>query len=166
MTMLPPTPHPHEVARSDGHVDQIRDIIFGGQMREYEHRFAQLEDRIITEQEKLRQETQDQARGIQELIEAAFRHAAVQAESERTQQINAAQQFAKEMRASLENLGRELKEAGERNEQRFGALAGQLKALEETSRRERDALAAAVVSRSSVADLFAELSTRFRGPSA
>ena len=30
----------------DGNVDKIRDILFGGQMRDYEQRFADLEKRL------------------------------------------------------------------------------------------------------------------------
>ncbi len=40
---------------SDGqeNVDKIRDILFGGQMRDYDHRFHQLEDRILKENTRL-----------------------------------------------------------------------------------------------------------------
>lgn len=38
----------------EGHVDQIRDILFGGQMRDYERRFLELEERIRREADKLR----------------------------------------------------------------------------------------------------------------
>lgn len=39
-------------------VDQIRDIIFGSQMAEYEKRFAALEKRLLAESETLRKELQ------------------------------------------------------------------------------------------------------------
>lgn len=38
----------------EGNVDQIRDILFGGQMRDYERRFLELEERIRREADKLR----------------------------------------------------------------------------------------------------------------
>lgn len=38
----------------EGNVDQIRDILFGGQMRDYERRFQELEERIRREADKLR----------------------------------------------------------------------------------------------------------------
>lgn len=40
-----------------GNVDQIRDIIFGSQMRDYEKRFSGLEQRMLSEAEQLRSET-------------------------------------------------------------------------------------------------------------
>lgn len=33
-------------AAAGGNVDKIRDILFGGQMRDYDRRFARVEDRI------------------------------------------------------------------------------------------------------------------------
>jgi len=36
-----------DLENTDGNVDKIRDILFGGQMRDYEQRFADLEDRIM-----------------------------------------------------------------------------------------------------------------------
>ena len=36
-------------AASAGNVDKIRDILFGGQMRDYERRFQELEDRLLEE---------------------------------------------------------------------------------------------------------------------
>lgn len=45
---------PSAVAAPEGNVDQIRDILFGGQMRDYERRFQDMEERIRRESEKLR----------------------------------------------------------------------------------------------------------------
>ena len=42
-----------------GSVDQIRDIIFGAQMRDYEERFAVLEARLIDEARALREDIQN-----------------------------------------------------------------------------------------------------------
>ncbi len=40
-----------------GNVDQIRDIIFGSQMRDYESRFQRLEERLLNELTTMRNET-------------------------------------------------------------------------------------------------------------
>lgn len=52
----------------EGNVDQIRDILFGGQMRDYERRFHELEERIRRESEKLRQDLQRRMDGLEELL--------------------------------------------------------------------------------------------------
>ncbi|HKZ03663.1 MAG TPA: hypothetical protein VJ180_15580 [Pyrinomonadaceae bacterium] len=40
-----------------GNVDKIREILFGGQMRDYEKRFSRLEERLLKESAELREET-------------------------------------------------------------------------------------------------------------
>jgi DNA anti-recombination protein RmuC len=40
-----------------GNIDKIRDILFGVQMRDYEKRFARLEERLLKESSDLREET-------------------------------------------------------------------------------------------------------------
>ncbi|MBV9209246.1 MAG: hypothetical protein JOZ52_01385 [Acidobacteria bacterium] len=40
-----------------GNIDKIRDILFGVQMRDYEKRFARLEERLLKEASDLREET-------------------------------------------------------------------------------------------------------------
>jgi hypothetical protein len=39
---------------AEGNVDQIRDILFGGQMRDYERRFEELEERLKRDAERMR----------------------------------------------------------------------------------------------------------------
>ena len=171
--MLPPTPSPHDGPRPEGHVDQIRDILFGGQMREYDHRFAQVEDRIVVEHEKLRQEAQEQAHGLQELLTAALQHLSAQVEADKSQHATATQNFAQEVHGALVKIGRDLKENTERGEQRHQELVGQWKAFAETERMERETLAirldqqfkqlaATAVDRATLADLLGELAARFR----
>ena len=45
---------PAKPAANEGNVDQIRDILFGGQMRDYERRFEELEERMKRETERNR----------------------------------------------------------------------------------------------------------------
>jgi len=47
----------HQESMEAGNVDQIRDIIFGAQMRDYEKRFIRLEERLLSESDSLRGET-------------------------------------------------------------------------------------------------------------
>ena len=48
-----------EYASETGSVDKIRDILFGNQMRDYNKRFALLEERILQEIKDLRDETKN-----------------------------------------------------------------------------------------------------------
>ena len=53
-----------------GSVDQIRDIIFGAQMRDYEERFSALEARLIDEARALRQDVQNRFEALEQNLEA------------------------------------------------------------------------------------------------
>ncbi|HID35882.1 MAG TPA: hypothetical protein EYP39_00670, partial [Ghiorsea sp.] len=51
-----------------GNVDQIRDIIFGSQMRDYEQRFVRLEERVLNEADALRSETNNRLDALETYI--------------------------------------------------------------------------------------------------
>ncbi|MDX8381293.1 MAG: hypothetical protein R8M14_04205 [Ghiorsea sp.] len=51
-----------------GNVDQIRDIIFGSQMRDYEKRFIRLEERVLSESDALRNETSHRLDALESYI--------------------------------------------------------------------------------------------------
>lgn len=116
--MLPINPIPGEQHRSEGNVDQIRDILFGGQMREYDHRFAQLERQTAGESERLRLEIEERFRNLAEQSSAALRQLNEQLQAERETRTAEAQ-ASRELRAAFENLTREAKEASERSEIRL-----------------------------------------------
>ncbi len=54
-------------------VDQIRDIIFGPQMQEYDGRFKTLESRLLSESEALRNELTSRFDELSDKMEAALR---------------------------------------------------------------------------------------------
>ena len=61
----------------EGNVDQIRDIIFGGQMRDYERRFDELEERSKREAERARAEFIKRFESIEQLLkDQADKHVA------------------------------------------------------------------------------------------
>ena len=45
-----------ENADRPGNVDKIRDILFGSQMRDYDKKFARIEERLLKETADLREE--------------------------------------------------------------------------------------------------------------
>ena len=61
----------------EGNVDQIRDILFGGQMRDYDRRFDELDERSKREAERARAEFIKRFESIEQLLkEQADKHAA------------------------------------------------------------------------------------------
>ncbi|HVG34350.1 MAG TPA: hypothetical protein VM911_14870 [Pyrinomonadaceae bacterium] len=55
-----------------GNIDKIRDILFGVQMRDYEKRFARLEERLIKEAADLRDETRKRFDALELYIKQEF----------------------------------------------------------------------------------------------
>jgi hypothetical protein len=51
-----------------GNVDKIRDILFGGQMRDYDRRFARLEERLIRESTELREENKKAVEALETYV--------------------------------------------------------------------------------------------------
>jgi len=62
-----------DVAANGGaNVDQIREIIFGGQMRDYEKRFARLEESLLKEVDTIRNETSSRLEALETFVRGEF----------------------------------------------------------------------------------------------
>lgn len=84
-----------------GNVDKIRDILFGGQMRDYDKKFSRLEERLAKESAELRAET----KRLFESLESFVRKE-IEALAERLQ----AEQQSRE--TSIQSVSGELRETG------------------------------------------------------
>jgi hypothetical protein len=87
-------------------LDQVRDILFGGQMRLVDARLQSLEERIVLEQASLRN---DLGRRIAELEDASKKEFAAHAErlsAERTKRADDLKALSGEMKEALKNLER------------------------------------------------------------
>jgi chromosome segregation ATPase len=87
-------------------LDQVRDILFGGQMRMVDTRLRGLEERIAQEHEAMRNELE---RKIAELEEASQKEFAAQKErlaAERTKRADDLKALSGEMKEALKNLER------------------------------------------------------------
>ena len=117
----PPEEAPAAEQAESGNVDKIREIIFGGHMRDYDQRFLRLEARMIKEGTDLREETKRRFDVLEMFIKREF-----EALSERLQ---IEQRHREE---SVQGLSRALTETGQ-------ALEGKLLQLDEhTARAQRD----------------------------
>jgi exonuclease VII large subunit len=168
-------------ATGDGaerNVDQIRDILFGGQMRDYERRFgefdarleselarlrdaqdkrlAQIDKRIDDQLDKLgkllRQEIQDRNRSLDDL-ESRLQQASRTARSEVTASLDA---HAAELAATDERLRGALADVAKATHARAGETDGALARLASDLRDEK-------VGREDLAALLVEFALRLRG---
>lgn len=163
---------------ADRNVDQIRDILFGGQMRDYERRFAELAQRLEQEAARMREDLDrrfaaldarldEQIERLGRLVkqESADRARALDDLETRMQQ--AARSQRDELNAALAQLVHDLARNDERGRQALAALSAAL----DKGLIQADAALAATrgelhgdkVGREDLSSLFTELALRLKG---
>jgi vacuolar-type H+-ATPase subunit I/STV1 len=100
-----------EGAAGAGNLDKVRDLIFGGQMRDYDRKFARLEERLAKETADLRDEVRKRLAALE-----AYMKTEVESLSERLR-------VEQDGRTSADkDLGRELRDTGQQLDQRISQL--------------------------------------------
>src|SRR4029077_10474983 len=158
-------------------VDKIRDILFGSQMRDYEKRFARLEENVSKAVETLREDTMKRLETL-----SSFAQQEVESLSQRLKTEKS------ERSEGLKELARELKEAAKMIEKKLGQLEEQTSDVQSDLRakllehskafsneidklrrdssasldREVEALRNDKTDRAALADIFAEFSLRLK----
>ena len=161
-------------------IDQIRDIIFGTQMREYDRRFDQLEERLLKESAELRDDLKNRFASLEQFVkkEADSLSTGLKAE----QQGRAA--AIKELAGSQAEQGRgQERKLSELEEQTFkthrelrAQLLDQSKALQEEIQKKTADLTAALkresadlrtgkIDRTALAAMFTEMAARLAAES-
>jgi uncharacterized protein YpuA (DUF1002 family) len=76
-------------------VEKIRDILFGVQMREYESRFARLEENLLKEAADLRENAKKRFDAIETYVKNEFESLQVRLKSEREERTNSLRQVSR-----------------------------------------------------------------------
>lgn len=159
-------------------VDQIRDILFGGQMRDYERRFQELNQRLETDfarlreqQEKrfaqLEQRFEEQMEKLARLLrqEVSDRGSAVDDLESRVQQ--AARTARGEVNSAMDGLAQDLAASDERWRAALADLRGSVEAradaADQALARAGTELRAEKVGREDLSALLTEFALRLRG---
>lgn len=126
------------MAANVGNVDKIRDILFGGQMRDYEKRFKRLEERFTQENMLFREDMLQRIKVIEDRIEGDIDNVVEKAKVERQERILAQQDLQRET-ATLRNevnnrltqldeqISKEIKSLRQQTLNRFQEIALQLR---------------------------------------
>ncbi len=110
---------PGTAQASDANVDQIREIIFGANIREYEARFQALQDEIAAAFKDLKQELKVNIKNLEGAIEKTRRAL----EDERAGRRNDAESLDSLIQSKSEELGKEIDGVEKRVSQQFAKLA-------------------------------------------
>lgn len=115
----PPVPteaesRPQILRGGSGNVDKIRDILFGSQMRDYEARFARLEETLVKETQEIRETNRRRFDQLESYIKREFETMHARFKTERDERLDAGSQQSRELKELGENLGRRIRDLDDR----------------------------------------------------
>ena len=160
---------------STGNIDKIRDILFGSQMRDYEKRFAKLEERLQREHQELKEEMRKRLESLESYVRSETDALSSRITSEQEQRGDSLTDLSRELKdiaKSLEKKTAQLDELFNKNnrETRQQALDQTKQLMEEIQSKHQSlsqSLERAVrelteekMERSGLADLFTEMAMR------
>jgi len=161
-----------------GNVDQIRDIIFGAQMRDYEKRFARLEERLLAESDSLRGETNSRLDALESYIKQEVASLSDMIAIERGEReddtrhlsnelSNLAQEQDKKLNQLQQNTGQVQAELRDNLLEQSKSLLDEIQSVRNTLTASLDKSTAELrddkADRRALADMFSELAMRLNG---
>ena len=93
-----------------GKVDKIRDILFGSNMREYEARFARLEETLMKEAAELRESSRRRFETLENYVRKEFESLQSRVKTERDERSDAFHQHSRELRETGDALTRKIRD--------------------------------------------------------
>jgi len=125
-----------------GNVDKIREILFGGNMRDYDKRFARLDERLAKESSDLRSETKRLFDSLETFVKKEFEALSNRLESEQKLRHESVQDVSQELRYTAKALDAKLAQFDSQTTQAQRELREQLldqsKSLSEEIRLKHD----------------------------
>jgi len=105
---------PQVIRGGAGNVDKIRDILFGTQMRDYEARFARLEETLIKETLEIRETSKRRFDQLESYIRKEFESVQTRLKSERDERTDNHTQQSRDLKDLGDFLSRRLRDLDDR----------------------------------------------------
>jgi hypothetical protein len=86
-----------EVEGGAANLDKVRDLLFGGQMRDYDRRFALLEERLLKETGDLREDVKKRLASIEQLLTREIDALSDRVRSEQDERATGAKDLARQL---------------------------------------------------------------------
>ena len=156
-------------------LDKVRDILFGSQAREYERRFARLEERLLKEASDLRDEVRKRFDALEVYTRKEVESLAARLKTEHEQRTESAKEISRELKETSRTLE---KKTGQLDEQLSASqrelreqILNQSKSISDEIHRKHEAMAASLdrataelrdekTDRAALASLFMEVAMR------
>ena len=99
--------------REGANVDKIRDILFGNNMREYEKRFARLEERLTKSSEALREDLKKRFDSLELYVREELEALGTRLKTEKSERSEALKELTRESRDNAKALEKKLSQVEE-----------------------------------------------------
>ena len=158
-----------------GNIDKIREILFGGHMRDYDRRFSRVEEQLVKESLDLREDTRKRFEALEAFVKAEFAALTDRLQAEQRTRDDAVSGLWRGVQESSQTLSAKLGEAQEQTARAHSELRQQIlsqsKDLNDEMRRKQDEVTALIqrevadlnhgkTDRSSLATLLTEMAMR------
>lgn len=158
-----------------GNVDKIREILFGGQMRDYDKRFNRLEERLLKESAELREDSRRRVEALETFVNKEFAALVNRLQAEQQSREGSIQTMSRELNEAIRSLDAKLTQFYNQSTEAQHDLRQQLleqsKNLNEEIRRKHDDVSATLerelaelnhekTDRTSLSALFTEVALR------
>ncbi|MBL8172461.1 MAG: hypothetical protein JNJ50_30320 [Acidobacteria bacterium] len=170
-TQAAPTPE----ALGTGNLEKVRDILFGAQMRDYDRRFARLEERLVKEAADAREDARRRFDTLENFIKQEIAALGDRLRAENHQRTQTSEEITRELRDTTRSLGQRIHELDMQTSQGQRDLREQLlaqaKQLADEIRQKHEEVSSSLVresreirhdkaDRAALANLFTELALR------
>jgi len=116
------TPEAPKPAEPAGNVDKIRDILFGANMREYETRFARLEETLNREAADLRETTRKRFDSLENYLKKELEALQARLKTEREERTESAAQQSRESKDLGDSLARRIRDLDDQSSEAHRGL--------------------------------------------
>lgn len=164
-------------AREGANVDKIRDILFGANMREYEKRFARLEERLTKSSDALREDLKKRFDSLESFVREEVEVLSQRVKTEKSERTESLKELTRESRDSSKALEKKLSQLEEQLSTAQADLRSRIldqsKSFTNQIQKSREEWEAALdheantlrnekTDRAQLADLFTELALRLK----
>ncbi len=108
-----------------GNIDKVRDILFGGQMRDYDRRFTRFEERLAQETAELKEDLRKRLAALEQFVKQELASVAERIKTEHDERADA-----------VKDLTRDVRENAKTFEKKTSQLDGQLEKLQGELRKQ------------------------------
>ncbi len=96
-----------------GNIDKVRDILFGGQMRDYERRFVRLEERLLKETSAMKEDVRKRLAALEQFVKQESGSIGERIKTENSERTSADKDLARETREATKTFEKKSGQLGD-----------------------------------------------------